>query len=152
MSEEDFAEWLGIGYRNKSELREVTYYTCMKVLCETMGKLPIKVYEDMPGRGRVRAEPDDISRLLMIRPNPHITPAIFMTTLENNRNHYGNGYAWIQRNVSRAGIKTHAVWLMQSNMLPRFMIIVESSGRLARYIISIQILSMENIIYFRKMM
>lgn len=23
MSEEDFAEWLGIGYRNKSELREV---------------------------------------------------------------------------------------------------------------------------------
>lgn len=35
MSEEDFAEWLGIGYRNKSELREVTYYTCMKILSET---------------------------------------------------------------------------------------------------------------------
>lgn len=45
MTEEDFAEWLGIGYRNKSELREVTYYTCMKILSETMGKLPIKVYE-----------------------------------------------------------------------------------------------------------
>lgn len=115
MSEEDFAEWLGIGYRNKSELREVTYYTCMKVLCETMGKLPIKVYEDMPGRGRVRAEPDDVSRLLTVRPNSHITPAIFMTTLENNRNHYGNGYAWIQRNISRTGIKTHGIWLMQSN-------------------------------------
>lgn len=115
MSEEDFAEWLGIGYRNKSELREVTYYTCMKVLCETMGKLPIKVYEDMPGRGRVRAEPDDVSRLLTVRPNSHITPAIFMTTLENNRNHYGNGYAWIQRNISKAGIKTHGIWLMQSN-------------------------------------
>lgn len=51
MTEEDFAEWLGIGYRNKSELREVTYYTCMKILSETMGKLPIKVYEWKKNRG-----------------------------------------------------------------------------------------------------
>ena len=48
MSEEDFAEWLGIGYRNKSELREVTYYTCMKILSETMGNCQLRF---MNGKG-----------------------------------------------------------------------------------------------------
>ena len=112
MSEEDFAEWLGIGYRNKSELREVTYYTCMKILSETMGKLPIKVYE---WQGKVRADPDDTSKLLNERPNPHMTPSIFFATVENNRNHYGNGYVWIQRRISRNGSENVGLWIMQSN-------------------------------------
>lgn len=115
MSEEDFAEWLGIRYRSKSELREVTYYTCMKVLSETMGKLPIKIYENKDGQGRVRADPDDISYLLTVRPNVHMTPSVFMTTLENNRNHHGNGYSWIQRCDSRNGSKTLGLWIMQAD-------------------------------------
>ena len=97
MTEEDFAEWLGIGYRNKSELREVTYYTCMKILSETMGKLPIKV------------------KLLNGRPNPHMTPSIFFATVENNRNHFGNGYVWIQRKISRNGSENIGLWIMQSD-------------------------------------
>lgn len=115
MSEEDFAEWLGIGYRNKSELREVTYYTCMKILSETMGKLPIKVYEWQGSKGKVRADPDDTSKLLNERPNPHMTPSIFFATVENNRNHYGNGYVWIQRRISRYGSENVGLWIMQSN-------------------------------------
>lgn len=115
MSEEDFAEWLGIGYRNKSELREVTYYTCMKILSETMGKLPIKVYEWDKRKGRVRADPDETSKLLNERPNPHMTPSIFFSALENNRNHYGNGYFWIQRKISRNGSKNLGLWIMQSD-------------------------------------
>ena len=113
MSEEDFAEWLGIGYRNKSELREVTYYTCMKILSETMGKLPIKVYEWQGSKGKVRADPDDTSKLLNERPNPHMTPSIFFATVENNRNHYGN--VWIQRRISRYGSENVGLWIMQSN-------------------------------------
>ena len=115
MSEEDFAEWLGIGYRNKSELQEVTYYTCMKILSETMGKLPIKVYEWQGSKGKVRADPDDTSKLLNERPNPHMTPSIFFATVENNRNHYGNGYVWIQRRISRNGSENVGLWIMQSN-------------------------------------
>ena len=83
MTEEDFAEWLGISYKNKSELREATYYTCMKILSETMGKLPIKVYEWQKSKGRVRADPDSTSKLLNQRPNPHTTPSIFFATVEN---------------------------------------------------------------------
>lgn len=115
MTEEDFAEWLGIGYRNKSELREVTYYTCMKILSETMGKLPIKVYEWKKKQGRVRADPDSTSKLLNGRPNPHMTPSIFFATVENNRNHFGNGYVWIQRKISRNGSGNIGLWIMQSD-------------------------------------
>lgn len=115
MTEEDFAEWLGIGYRNKSELREVTYYTCMKILSETMGKLPIKVYEWKKKQGRVRADPDSTSKLLNGRPNPHMTPSIFFATVENNRNHFGNGYVWIQRKISRNGSENIGIWIMQSD-------------------------------------
>jgi HK97 family phage portal protein len=115
MTEEDFAEWLGIGYRNKSELREVTYYTCMKILSETMGKLPIKVYEWKKKQGKVRADPDSTSKLLNGRPNPHMTPSIFFATVENNRNHFGNGYVWIQRKISRNGSENIGLWIMQSD-------------------------------------
>ena len=115
MTEEDFAEWLEIGYRNKSELREVTYYTCMKILSETMGKLPIKVYEWKKKQGRVRADPDSTSKLLNGRPNPHMTPSIFFATVENNRNHFGNGYVWIQRKISRNGSENMGLWIMQSD-------------------------------------
>lgn len=115
MTEEDFAEWLGIGYRNKSELREVTCYTCMKILSETMGKLPIKVYEWKKKQGRVRADPDSTSKLLNGRPNPHMTPSIFFATVENNRNHFGNGYVWIQRKISRNGSENIGLWIMQSD-------------------------------------
>lgn len=115
MTEEDFAEWLGIGYRNKSELREVTYYTCMKILSETMGKLPIKVYEWKKKQGRVRADPDSTSKLLNGRPNPHMTPSIFFAAVENNRNHFGNGYVWIQRKISRNGSENMGLWIMQSD-------------------------------------
>lgn len=115
MTEEDFAEWLGIGYRNKNELREVTYYTCMKILSETMGKLPIKVYEWKKKQGRVRADPDSTSKLLNGRPNPHMTPSIFFATVENNRNHFGNGYVWIQRKISRNGSENMGLWIMQSD-------------------------------------
>ena len=66
-------------------------------------------------QGRVRADPDSTSKLLNQRPNPHTTPSIFFATVENNRNHYGNGYVWIQRRISRNGSENIGLWIMQSN-------------------------------------
>ncbi len=115
ITEEDFAEWLGVRYKSKSELREITYYTCLKMMSETMGKLPFKYYQ-MTERGKTRADPDRVSKLFTERPNKLMTPSIFMATMENNRNHYGNGYAWIRRLVTKQ--KTEVVldvWPMQGN-------------------------------------
>ena len=47
MEDEELLEWLGITTRDRKKISEVTYFTCMKMLSETMGKLPLKYYQDM---------------------------------------------------------------------------------------------------------
>ena len=73
MEDEELLEWLGITTRDRKKISEVTYFTCMKMLSETMGKLPLKYYQDTP-QGKARADPTDMTRLLTVRPNPVMTP------------------------------------------------------------------------------
>ena len=42
---ERLLEWLGVDRENKKAISEVTYYTCLKVLAETIGKMPLKYYQ-----------------------------------------------------------------------------------------------------------
>lgn len=118
LQDEELLSWLGI-VPGSGNAQEVTYVTCLKILSETMGKMPIKYYQETPG-GKIRAEPDHTSRLLSVRPNPIMTPSIFWSTIEMNRLHHGNGYAWIRRmNITYRGatIKGGAgeLWLMPSS-------------------------------------
>ena len=46
MDDDDLKEWLGITGTNPDVEKEVTYYTCLKMLSETMGKSAVKV---LPG-------------------------------------------------------------------------------------------------------
>ena len=118
LNEDKLLEWLGIEPKSKKLISEVTYYTCMKLLSETIGKLPLKYYQDT-ARGRIRAEPDAVTRLLTYRPNPVMTPTTLWSTVELNCQHYGNAYVWIRREFRRAGryggeYRTLDLWLMQS--------------------------------------
>jgi len=88
--------WLGIDANSKGSMSEITYYTCMKLLSETLGKLPIKYYQDTD-KGRIRAEPSDMSVKLTMEPNPYMTPSTLWTYTELARNHYGNGFIYIAR-------------------------------------------------------
>lgn len=110
--------WLGISPGKNQALQEVTYYTCLKMLAETMGKLPLKYYQS-DGEGRVRAGPDSRADLIMRRPNPIMTPATFWTTIEANCQHYGNGYVWMQTAFVKKGkyggeYRVLSLWPMQS--------------------------------------
>ena len=102
LNDDKLLEWLGIEPKSKKLISEVTYYTCMKLLSETMGKLPLKYYQDT-ARGRIRAEPDAVTRLLTYRPNPIMTPTTLWSTAELNCQHYGNAYVWIRREFRRSG-------------------------------------------------
>ena len=73
---------------------EVTYFTCLKMLSETLAKMPIKYYQKTD-KGIIEAEATDTSKLLSKRPNPFMTPTTFWNTVEINRNHYGNAYVYI---------------------------------------------------------
>lgn len=114
LNDEQVLEWLGVRGADKSELSEVTYFTCLKMLAETVAKLPIKYYQDTP-QGKIRAPADEISDLLCYRPNPNMTPSTFWTTVENNRNHYGNSFVYIheQMHLKRyGGYITKELWPM----------------------------------------
>ena len=90
---DQLAKWLGIDSEAPKALQETTYYTCLKVLSETMGKLPLKCYVEDDNGGRVRAPTDRSIDRLLYRPNTYMTPATFWTTMEANCQHYGNAYA-----------------------------------------------------------
>ena len=118
-TDQAFLEAMGIDPRSKS-IQEVTYFTCLKVLSETMGKLPLKLYESEPGGGRRRAETQDSDLMTLIdRPNPYMTPATFWSTIETMCEHYGNAYVWIDRNYVKqgryGGMPTATYWIMDSS-------------------------------------
>ena len=96
LMDDELLEWLGIRTDRKKSIQEATYYTCLRILSEAIGKLPIKYYQETD-RGKIRAEPTEVTRLLTRRPNPYMTPTQLFTTVEANCQHYGNGYIWIQR-------------------------------------------------------
>lgn len=120
LGDPELLEWLGINNRlPKRELNEVTYFTCMKMLSETMGKLPLKYYRQTE-RGKIRADPNRAAYLLTNRPNRLMTPATFWGTVEFNCEHYGNAYVWIQTTFTKNGryggeYQILSFWPMQSN-------------------------------------
>lgn len=121
---EKLLEWLGIDSKNTKAINEVTYYTCLKLLAETIGKMPIKYYQRTEV-GRIRAQPTSMSRLMMVRPNPYMTPTTMWTTTEMNCQHYGNGYIWIRRVFDPAKYggeyRPLDMWPMQSNCVTVYM-------------------------------
>lgn len=126
LNDSELLEWLGIDpATRKSELNEVTYFTCLKMLSETMGKLPLKFYQ-RTGKGKIRAEPNRAAMRLMERPNDIMTPATFWGTVEYNCEHYGNAYVWKRSEFiphGRYGGEYSAkdFWIMQSNYVQVFM-------------------------------
>lgn len=122
--DEELLEWLGISGVRKDLVGEVTYYTCLKMLSETMGKMPLKYYQDT-GNGRIRADPTDATYRLTVRPNEIMTPTTMWSTVEQNCQHYGNGYIWIRRVFERdrygGRYRLIDLWPMQSTCVSVFL-------------------------------
>ena len=76
-----------------ADLSEITYFTCLKVLSESIGKLPCSLIDSDTNR----IMNHDTMYAIGVKPNPYMTPAQFQTLQEFNRNHHGNSYAYINR-------------------------------------------------------
>lgn len=104
-------KWLGIDPDTpKDKLSEATYFACMKIMAESMGKLPLKMYQSTD-KGIIKSDKSDLYSVLKLRPNPYMTSSIFWSTVEMNRNHYGNAFVW-NRFV---GPQLKDMWIMPSN-------------------------------------
>lgn len=91
-------------------LSEATYFACLKVLSESLGKLPLKLQKRTEDGGIIKAYKHPLYSILSTRPNPFMTSTHFWSTVEYNRNHHGNAYAWIRG----AGSKT-SLWILPSD-------------------------------------
>lgn len=106
---QQIVDFLGLGDVPADRLSEATYFACLKILSESMGKLPLKLLQKTEQGGVEKAYKHSLYRILAYRPNPYMTATHFWSTVEYNRNHYGNGYVWI----TGAGSKTN-LWILPS--------------------------------------
>lgn len=95
-------DWLGIDQNQTESIHEATYFTCLKMLSETMGKLPLHFYQQTDA-GRKRAQATDMTYLLTVRPNKFMTPSTLFTTVEMMTQHFGNGYIYIDSELEMTG-------------------------------------------------
>ena len=129
MKEESFLEWMGIKAKRRADpASEVTYFTCLKMMSETVAKIPWKYYQETEA-GIDEPELSDAAKLLKIRPNPLMTPTVFWNAVEMNRNHFGNAYVYIHSKFNRkrygGEYKVKDLWIMPSNAVK---IVVDDKG------------------------
>ena len=110
MTAQTLLDFLGVSTTDSSKLSEATYFACLKILGETLGKLPLKLLQHTDKDGVIKAYKHPLYSVLGSRPNPYMTATHFWSTVEYNRNHYGNAYVWI----TGAGQKTK-LWILPSD-------------------------------------
>lgn len=115
------AEMLGLStdelnVSGSNSLKEITVYTCIRILADTISKLPLKIYQDSEG---VRKATDHyLYTLLKLRPNPYMSASDFWKCLESQRNIHGNAYAWIDRiKVGRKAGQINGLYPLDSSKM-----------------------------------
>lgn len=89
-----FLNALGINSNNTEDLGEITYFTCMRILTDTISKLPLKLYQQTED-GTTRSTNHYLYHLLKLRPNKYMSSSDFWKAVEFNRNHYGHSVVYI---------------------------------------------------------
>lgn len=112
MTLQQLVDMLNIGGVERDKLSEATYFACLKILSESIGKLPLKLLRYDKNGGVIKAVEHPYYRILGSAPNPYMTATHFWGTVEYNRNHYGNAYVWIQN--AGSGM---TLWILPPDMV-----------------------------------
>lgn len=81
---------------DEDALKEATYFTCIKLLSEGIAKVPCYLMKETK-EGEIRAKEHYLYEKISLRPNPYMTAIDFWKAIEVNRQHTGNGCAFIER-------------------------------------------------------
>jgi HK97 family phage portal protein len=77
---------------NESAMQMSAVYACVRILAETVGSLPLKIYERQ-ARGRREAAEHYLYRLLHDSPNPQMTAMEFREVTQNHLVSWGNAFS-----------------------------------------------------------
>lgn len=91
---------LGAGKQinEKTALTFSAVYSCVRVLSESIGQLPVHVFKRESDGDRVHSLDHPISAIVSRQPSPIYTPFSFYSTMASNCLLWGNSYAVIERN------------------------------------------------------
>lgn len=90
------ADFLGLDKNMSKDTRsEATYFACLKILSEAVGKLPLKLLRKTTKDGVIEATNHPLFNVVRNRPNRYMTSTTFWSTNEYYRNHYGNSVSLI---------------------------------------------------------
>lgn len=113
MTLEQIIDFFNLGGVPKDKLSEATYFACLKILSESIGKLPLKLMQHTADGGVVKASKHYLYNLVKDHPNPFMTSTSFWGAVEYNRNHYGNAYVLIKKPFS----SNTSLWILPSEKI-----------------------------------
>jgi len=116
----------GVEVTNQNSLEVSAVYACVRVLAETVGMLPLILYE-RAGRGKQRATEHPLYQVLRYLPNPEMTAIEFREMLMGHLASWGNAFAEIQYG---GGGQVLALWPLRPDKTR----VARINGRL-RYVI-----------------
>ena len=96
-----------------SAMKLSAVYACVRILAETMGSLPLIIYEQV-GNGKRRAQDHPLYKLLHDRPNEFMTAFEFREVVQGHLALWGNAY--IQLEYDARGQVT-SLWPLLPNMI-----------------------------------
>lgn len=95
INDKNLLNWLGIDLNDtdvngKNSLKQATVFSCVRILSDTISKLPIKIYRKDNGIKKITDH--YLDTILKLRPNPFMSASDFWKCVESQRNIYGNSY------------------------------------------------------------
>ena len=89
----------GVNVNEDSAMKFITIYSCVRVLAETIGSLPLFLYKERRGGGSDKAYDHPLYDLLYNQPNDEMTTVTWREQQIGNQAISGNGYSLITRNA-----------------------------------------------------
>lgn len=103
-----FANWMagapsytGKAVTEQTAMQVSTVWACVRILAETIGGLPLHVYQRDPATGNATKVDHQLGSVLAMAPNPDMTSVEFREAMITNLALRGNAYAEIERNARR---------------------------------------------------
>ncbi|AOY76911.1 phage portal protein [Clostridium formicaceticum] len=96
INSQEFLKILGIDANSISDdkLKESTYFTCMRIMTDSISKLPLKLYRETDN-GTEKASSHALYKLLKLRPNQYMSSSDFWKMVEFQRLHNGHSVVYI---------------------------------------------------------
>ncbi|WP_308346322.1 phage portal protein [Priestia aryabhattai] len=79
---------------SQDKIKEATYYTCLRILADTVSKLPLKIYLET-NNGIQKATDHYLYSMLKLRPNKNMSSSDFWKCVDTQRNDHGHSVVYI---------------------------------------------------------